>query len=54
MIPCVKLRIPVIWVDRKKEGWPQGQKGKPTEIVQGPALGREVAGRLDRLLGVCS
>ena len=32
--PCVKLKAPVIWVDRKKEGWPQGQKGKPTEIVR--------------------
>ncbi len=34
VIPCVKTRTPVIWVDRKKEGWPQGQKGKPTEIVR--------------------
>ena len=34
VIPCVKLRIPVIWIDRKKEGWPAGQRGKPTEIVK--------------------
>jgi 2-haloacid dehalogenase len=34
VIPCVKAKIPVIWIDRKKEGWPQGQKGKPTEIVR--------------------
>jgi 2-haloacid dehalogenase len=34
VIPCVKLKIPVIWIDRKKEGWPQGVKGKPTEIVK--------------------
>ena len=34
VIPVVKMRTPVIWVDRKKEGWPQGQKGKPTEIVR--------------------
>jgi 2-haloacid dehalogenase len=34
VIPCVKTKTPVIWVDRKKEGWPQGQKGKPTEIVR--------------------
>jgi 2-haloacid dehalogenase len=34
VIPCVKLKIPVIWIDRKKEGWPAGQKGKPTEIVR--------------------
>ena len=34
MIPCVKLKVPVIWIDRKKEGWPQGQRGKPTEIVK--------------------
>jgi 2-haloacid dehalogenase len=34
VIPCVKLRVPVIWVDRTKQGWPQGQRGKPTEIVK--------------------
>jgi len=34
VIPCVKQKTPVIWVDRRKEGWPQGQKGKPTEIVR--------------------
>ena len=34
VIPCVKLKIPVIWIDRKKQGWPQGQRGKPTEIVK--------------------
>ncbi len=34
VIPCVKQKTPVIWIDRKKEGWPQGQKGKPTEIVR--------------------
>jgi 2-haloacid dehalogenase len=34
VIPCVKLKVPVIWIDRKKQGWPQGQKGKPTEIVK--------------------
>jgi 2-haloacid dehalogenase len=34
VIPCVKLKIPVIWVDRHKEGWPPGQRGKPTEIVK--------------------
>jgi 2-haloacid dehalogenase len=34
VIPCVKLKIPVIWIDRKKEGWPQGVKGKPAEIVK--------------------
>jgi 2-haloacid dehalogenase/putative hydrolase of the HAD superfamily len=34
VIPCVKSKVPVIWVDRKKEGWPAGQKGKPTEIVK--------------------
>jgi 2-haloacid dehalogenase len=34
VIPCVKLKVPVIWVDRHKEGWPQGQRGKPTEIVK--------------------
>src|SRR5215217_8378002 len=27
VIPCVKAKVPVIWVDRKKEGWPQGVKG---------------------------
>jgi 2-haloacid dehalogenase/putative hydrolase of the HAD superfamily len=34
VIPCVKAKVPVIWVDRKKEGWPQGVKGKPTETVK--------------------
>jgi len=34
VIPCVRAKVPVIWIDRKKEGWPQGQKGKPTEIVK--------------------
>jgi len=34
VIPCVKTKTPVIWVDRRKQGWPQGQKGKPTEIVR--------------------
>jgi 2-haloacid dehalogenase len=34
VIPCVKLKVPVIWVDRAKQGWPQGQRGKPTEIVK--------------------
>ena len=34
VIPCVKQKTPVIWVDRKKAGWPAGQKGKPTEIVR--------------------
>jgi 2-haloacid dehalogenase/putative hydrolase of the HAD superfamily len=34
VIPCVKLKIPVIWADRHKEGWPLGQRGKPTEIVK--------------------
>jgi 2-haloacid dehalogenase/putative hydrolase of the HAD superfamily len=34
VIPCVKLKVPVIWVDRHKEGWPTGQRGKPTEIVK--------------------
>jgi 2-haloacid dehalogenase len=34
VIPCVKLKVPVIWVDKKKEGWPAGQKGKPTEMVR--------------------
>ena len=34
VIPCVKAKVPVIWVDRKKQGWPQGAKGKPTEIVK--------------------
>ena len=34
VIPCVKAKVPVIWVDRKKQGWPQGQRGKPTEIVK--------------------
>jgi 2-haloacid dehalogenase/putative hydrolase of the HAD superfamily len=34
VIPCVRLKIPVIWIDRKKEGWPAGQRGKPTEIVK--------------------
>jgi 2-haloacid dehalogenase len=34
VIPCVKLKIPVIWADRHKEGWPPGQRGKPTEIVK--------------------
>jgi 2-haloacid dehalogenase len=34
VLPCVKLKIPVIWIDRKKEGWPQGVKGKPAEIVK--------------------
>ena len=32
--PCLKLKVPVIWIDRKKQGWPQGQRGKPTEIVK--------------------
>ena len=34
VIPCVKAKVPVIWIDRKKQGWPQGQRGKPTEIVK--------------------
>ena len=34
VIPCVKLKVPVIWIDRKKQGWPQGQRGRPTEIVK--------------------
>jgi 2-haloacid dehalogenase/putative hydrolase of the HAD superfamily len=34
VIPCVKSKVPVIWIDRRKQGWPAGQKGKPTEIVR--------------------
>ena len=34
VIPCVKTKVPVIWVDRNKQGWPAGQRGKPTEIVK--------------------
>ena len=34
VIPATKLKVPTIWVDRKKQGWPQGQKGKPAEIVK--------------------
>ena len=34
VIPCVKLKTPVIWIDRHKEGYPQGQRGKPNEIVK--------------------
>ena len=34
VIPCVKAKVPVIWIDRRKQGWPQGQRGKPTEIVK--------------------
>ena len=34
VLPCIKTRVPVIWIDRKKEGWPAGQRGKPTEIVK--------------------
>ena len=32
--PLLKMKVPVIWVDRKKEGWPAGQRGKPLEIVK--------------------
>ncbi len=34
VIPCIKVKTPVIWVDRHKQGFPQGQRGKPTEIVK--------------------
>src|SRR5919109_1584198 len=34
VIPCIKLKTPVIWIDRHKEGYPQGQRGKPNEIVK--------------------
>ena len=34
VIPCIKLKTPVIWIDRRKEGFPAGQRGKPTEIVK--------------------
>jgi 2-haloacid dehalogenase len=34
VLPCIKTRVPVIWVDRKKEGFPASQRGKPTEIVK--------------------
>src|SRR2546422_10591653 len=34
VIPSIKLKVPVIWIDRKREGFPAGQRGKPTEIVK--------------------
>jgi 2-haloacid dehalogenase len=34
VIPCIKLKVPVIWVNRSKEEFPASQKGKPTEIVR--------------------
>jgi FMN phosphatase YigB (HAD superfamily) len=34
VLPATKLKVPTIWVDRKKQGWPPGQKGKPAEIVK--------------------
>jgi 2-haloacid dehalogenase/putative hydrolase of the HAD superfamily len=34
VIPAVGLKVPVIWIDRRKQGWPAGQKGKPAEIVK--------------------
>jgi 2-haloacid dehalogenase len=34
VIPCIKLKVPVIWVDRKKEEFPPGMRGRPTETVK--------------------
>jgi 2-haloacid dehalogenase len=34
VIPCIKLKVPVIWIDRKKEEFPAGLRGRPTEIVK--------------------
>ena len=48
MIPCMKLKIPVIWIDRKKEGWPQGQKGKPTRDREDLRSAVKLLGALSR------
>jgi 2-haloacid dehalogenase len=34
VLPCIKLKTPVIWVDRHKQGFPAGQRGRPTEITK--------------------
>jgi 2-haloacid dehalogenase len=34
VLPCIKLKVPVIWVDRKKEEFPTAVRGKPTETVK--------------------
>jgi 2-haloacid dehalogenase len=34
VVPCIKLKVPVIWVDRKREEFPPGVRGKPTETVK--------------------
>jgi 2-haloacid dehalogenase len=44
VIPCVKMKVPVIWIDRRKQGWPQGQRGKPTEIVKDLRSGLKLLG----------
>jgi 2-haloacid dehalogenase/putative hydrolase of the HAD superfamily len=34
VIPCIKLKVPVTWVNRNKEEFPPTQKAKPTETVR--------------------
>jgi 2-haloacid dehalogenase/putative hydrolase of the HAD superfamily len=34
VLPCIKTKTPVIWVDRHKRGFPASQRGKPNEIVK--------------------
>jgi 2-haloacid dehalogenase len=34
VLPCIKLRVPVIWIDRKREEFPASQRVKPTETVK--------------------
>jgi 2-haloacid dehalogenase len=34
VIPCIKTKVPVIWINRHKQEFPTAQRGKPTEIVK--------------------
>jgi 2-haloacid dehalogenase len=34
VLPCLKLKVPVIWIDRKREEFPATQRSKPTETVK--------------------
>ena len=45
VIPCVKLKIPVIWIDRKQGRLAAGREGQADRDREGPALGREAARR---------
>ena len=49
--PCVKLKIPVIWVNRKKEELAGGQRGKPDAIVKDLRAAVTLLKALARTLG---